>query len=55
MTTCAVCEKSIKKAEAPAKTTHLGVPYYFCSEKCEKRFETHRMQYVEKKPEKVTA
>ena len=46
MTNCAVCEKPLKKAEAPAKTTHLGVLYYFCSEVCEKRFETHRPQYV---------
>jgi YHS domain-containing protein len=48
MTTCAVCGKSVKKAEAPAKTIHLNVPYYFCSETCEKKFETHRAHYVDK-------
>jgi YHS domain-containing protein len=48
MTKCAVCEKTIKKAEAPSKTTHLGVAYYFCSEVCEKKFETHRHEFIQK-------
>ena len=48
MTKCAVCEKTISKAEAPAKTTHLGVPYFFCSETCEKKFETHRADFIRK-------
>lgn len=48
MTHCAVCETAIRKDEASGKTTHLGVPYYFCSEKCEKTFETHRAKYVTK-------
>jgi YHS domain-containing protein len=48
MTKCAVCEKSLKKADAPSKTTHLGVAYYFCSETCEKKFETHRAEYTHK-------
>lgn len=48
MTKCAVCEKSLKKAEAPSKTTHLGVAYYFCGEVCEKKFEAHRVQFIHK-------
>ena len=48
MTKCAVCETPIKKAEAPSKTTHLGIEYYFCSEKCEKTFETHRQKFIHK-------
>ncbi|MFI5179200.1 MAG: YHS domain-containing protein [Vicinamibacterales bacterium] len=48
MTKCAVCDKPLKKVEAPSKTTHLGVAYYFCSESCEKKFETHRQEYLHK-------
>ena len=49
MTKCAVCEKSMRKDEAPAKTTHLGVPYFFCSETCEKKFEAHREKFMHKR------
>ena len=48
MTKCAVCEQSMRKVDAPSKTTHLGVAYYFCSEICEKKFETHRAQFIRK-------
>ena len=48
MTKCTVCEAPMKKAEAPSKTTHLGIEYYFCSEKCERTFETHRAKFIHK-------
>ena len=48
MTKCAVCEKPMKKVDAPAKTTHLDVAYYFCGEKCEKAFEADRSKYMKK-------
>lgn len=54
MTKCAVCEVPLKKAEAPSKTTHLDIAYFFCSEKCEKTFETHRAKFIHK-PVKKTA
>ena len=56
MTYCAVCDKPLKKDEASGKTTHEGVPYYFCTEQCEKKFEAHRVHYIHKvqKAEKAT-
>ena len=50
MTKCAVCEKPMKKSEAPSKTTHLDVAYYFCGETCEKKFEADRPKYTKKHP-----
>jgi YHS domain-containing protein len=44
--TCAVCDKSLTKDNAAAKTTHDKREYYFCGEACEKKFEANRVQYM---------
>ena len=37
--TCAVCDRSLTKDSAAAKTTHDTHEYYFCCEACEQKFE----------------
>jgi len=54
MTNCAVCDMSLDERDAPARTTHEGKTYYFCSEQCEKTFEGNRDRYA-KKQQRVDA
>ena len=48
MTKCTVCHTPLREMDAPAKSTHEHVAYYFCSEKCEKTFEANRQKYIQK-------
>jgi P-type Cu+ transporter len=46
-TRCPVCGMKVDEQTAPAKTTHAGREYYFCSEACEQKFEANREQYAQ--------
>jgi YHS domain-containing protein len=44
--TCSVCNKTLTKDSAAAKTTHESKEYFFCCEGCEKKFEANRDHYT---------
>ena len=41
-----VCGMQIRKADAPARSTHQGTTYYFCSDKCEHKFDADPDRYA---------
>jgi YHS domain-containing protein len=44
--TCAVCNRSLTKDDAPAKTTYDHREYFFCGEVCEQKYETRLAKYA---------
>ena len=47
MSTDPVCGMEVYETAAPAKTSHEGVTYYFCSRACLGEFQDHPRKYVE--------
>ncbi len=41
-----VCGMQVRRSDAPARATHEGTIYYFCSDKCEHKFTGDPMRYA---------
>jgi len=41
-----VCGMQVRPADAPARSTHQGTTYYFCSDKCEHKFDADPARYA---------
>jgi YHS domain-containing protein/uncharacterized membrane protein YraQ (UPF0718 family) len=41
-----VCGMQVRRSDAPARATHEGTTYYFCSDKCEQKFTGDPMRYA---------
>ncbi|MDT5319795.1 MAG: uncharacterized protein QOD88_2317, partial [Mycobacterium sp.] len=42
-----VCGMQVEKAHAPARATHDGKTFYFCSDRCEQRFAANPAKFVD--------
>jgi YHS domain-containing protein len=45
-----ICGMQVRKADAPARTTHAGTAYWFCSDKCLHKFESAPDKYASGAP-----
>jgi Cu+-exporting ATPase len=45
-----VCGMSVDESTAPAKATHQGKTYYFCSEECKTSFQQQPEKYLKSVP-----
>jgi YHS domain-containing protein len=41
-----VCGMQVEKAHAPARTSHGGMTFYFCSDRCRHRFDTNPAKFA---------
>jgi len=41
-----VCGMQVRQSDAPARSTHQGRTYYFCSDKCEHKFDADPAKYA---------
>ena len=41
-----VCGMQVRRSDAPARATHAGTTYFFCSDKCEHKFSADPMRYA---------
>jgi YHS domain-containing protein len=50
-----VCGMQVEVANAPAKLTHAGETYYFCSDRCQQRFADDPEKFVSRELDNLTS